>query len=127
MKCAEARDRLLEVRPGAASGEVATHLAGCAACAAFAARLALAQEAMRAHHAGVEPGPGFASRVAAELPGPSEMLGWAALRLLPAGLALAAALAAWSLVAAPDASSLFDTSPSDDPLAWVMASEENGP
>ena len=52
-------------------------------------RLELAREALRDHHARLEPDPELAARVLARLPTAPDPLRWAALRLLPAGLTLA--------------------------------------
>lgn len=52
----------------------------------------LVRRVLRGHHAGIEPDPGFAARVVARLPAAADPLRWAALRLLPAGLALALVL-----------------------------------
>lgn len=55
-------------------------------------KMELVRSALRDHHAGVEPDPGFVSRVRARLPASSDPLRWAAVRLLPAGVALALVL-----------------------------------
>lgn len=55
-------------------------------------KMELAKRALRDHHAGVEPDPGFVTRVKARLPVALDPLRWAAVRLLPAGLALALVL-----------------------------------
>lgn len=57
-------------------------------------KIELALRALREHHADVEPDPGFVARVKDRLrsaAGP-DPLHWAAVRLLPAGLALALVL-----------------------------------
>lgn len=123
MDCRRVRDRLMD-GAGERGTEMIEHLDACAACAAFARRLGEAEALLRAHHAGVEPDAAFAARVVARLPEPSELLGWAALRLLPATLALALVLTAWCVLATPGPSSLVEETPTDDVLAWVVATEE---
>jgi len=83
------RDRLAR---GTAGAEEAAHLEGCPDCAAFARRLELARDVFRSAGAGIEPDPGFARRVVERLLRPAEVLGWAALRALPAAMALALVL-----------------------------------
>lgn len=58
-----------------------------------AERWRAAQEALRAHHARVEPDAAFAARVLARLPEVEDPFAWAALRLLPAAAVLALLLA----------------------------------
>lgn len=128
MTCHEARNELLR-RPEQGLGEalptaIAAHLADCPACARLAERYERVRRDLARHHAGVEPDPGFAARVVARLPRPTEMLGWAALRLLPATLALVLVLSGWCWLAAPAPSALLDESPSDDLLAWVLDPQE---
>ncbi len=118
MKCREVRDQL--IRGGGPPAGVTEHLAGCPACERFASRLRTAQEVLREHHAGAEPDPAFAARVKARLPGSQELLGRAALRLLPVTLALALVLAGWCLVATPGPRSLLAESSGDDLLTWVL-------
>jgi hypothetical protein len=129
MTCHEARNRL-----GASSatppgrGPLADHLTGCAACTAYAARLALARRAFAEHHAGVEPPAGFAARVAQALPARGDLLGWAALRLLPAALALVLVLAGWALVRAHSTPvATGSQTAGDDLLAWVLQGPEEAP
>jgi hypothetical protein len=118
MKCNQIRDRLTA---GGDAGASATHLESCAACARFAARLQTARELFRDPGETVLPDERFAIRVAARLGAEhGSTLGWAAVRLLPATLAVLFALAVWSWQAAPDPSALFEDSPTDDLLAWVV-------
>ncbi len=57
------------------------------------ARWRRALEGLRSHHAGLEPDAGFPARVLARMPAEAaDGLGWAAARLLPAGLAVAVVL-----------------------------------
>jgi hypothetical protein len=107
MRCAEVRDRLLADGATTFGKDVRDHLASCGACVTFAAALAQVRAGLHDHHAGVEPGPDFAARVVARLPGASELLGWASLRLLPAALALAALLTWYGASRGPGLSDLL--------------------
>jgi hypothetical protein len=110
-----------------AGGALAAHLEGCAACADYARRLADAVGALADHHAGAEPDAAFAARVVTSLPARDDALGRAAMRLLPAALALVLVLA--GLVVFEErrrAAEPEDPGPTDDPLAWVLRTEENG-
>ena len=89
MRCGEVRQRLMEDARGATPADVERHLDTCAVCAAFARRLEATRAGLRAHRTDHLPDPAFAARVTAALPGTTEVLGWAALRLLPAAIALA--------------------------------------
>ena len=123
MNCDDLRNRV--VAEGAErSPEIEAHLTDCPECGAFASRVALAHESLRAHHAEHLPDPYFAQRVSALVQGGSEGLGWAALKLLPATLALVLAMTAWCWLATPGPSELVESSPSEDVLGWVL--EESG-
>ena len=125
MNCDDIRTRLTaSSRPASAS--IGRHLAECPACAAFARRVADAQQALNRHHAGIEPDAGFAGRVVAALPQPPAPLTWAAMRLLPAALALVLVLAGWVLIDTSRPSTVADQSPTDDLLGWVLHDTENG-
>jgi hypothetical protein len=100
------------------------HLRGCSGCSGFARRLGLAQEILQEHHGQHQPDAYFAQRVTATLPETPDMLGWAAMRLLPATLAAALVLSVWCWVATPGPGLLVEESPTDDLLVWVM--EEDG-
>ena len=120
--CNEVRKKLVEVaeppRP-----ELAEHLAGCVTCAWFAARLAHARRALREHHAGVEPDAGFVARVVSRLGRPADLVGFAALRLLPAAIALALVLGVLvqmrPTVAEETTASVTEESAGDDLLVWL--------
>ncbi|HEX9637685.1 MAG TPA: hypothetical protein VGB99_09135 [Acidobacteriota bacterium] len=90
MSCTETRRALDHGRPAVQL----EHLAGCRACSVYAERLELARRALREHRAEVEPDPAFAARVAARIDRPLELVGSAALRILPAAVALALILGA---------------------------------
>jgi len=92
MRCADVRRMLMDgtvATSAARATELDAHLAGCADCRAFAARREAVRAGLRAHQFEHVPDAAFAARVTAALPGPTEVLGWAAMRLLPAALALA--------------------------------------
>jgi len=119
--CREIRDRLESATSGDPRRDIDAHLRDCADCARFASRLDAVRRAFAGHHAEVEPDAGFAGRVAARLRhAPADVLGWAAVRLLPATLVLLAALAwiAFQTTAMP--SDLLAESPTDDLLTWVI-------
>jgi hypothetical protein len=120
MKCRDVRDRLT-VQADEPAGSITAHLKGCAACARFADRVRVARTLFREHHGDVEPDVHFASRTAARLTvEPASRLGWAAVRVLPATLALLIILAWLSWQSTPDPWSLFEDSPTDDLLTWVV-------
>jgi hypothetical protein len=119
--CREIRVRLESATSGDHRRDIDAHLRDCADCARFASRLDAVRHALTGHHADVEPDSGFAGRVAARLRhDPADVLGWAAVRLLPATLVLLAALAwiAFQTTATP--SDLLSESPTDDLLTWVV-------
>ena len=89
------------------------------------ARLERARVYFQEHHAGVEPDSGFATRVAARLERPStDLLGWAAWKLLPATLALAVVLAWFALRVTPGTGSVASASPTEDPVGWILNETE---
>jgi hypothetical protein len=125
LSCAPLRARL--TAGVVADAAMLGHLRACAACARYARRLDDVRRHLRGHRLDVTPDPGFAARVAARLPhGPGELLGRAALRLLPATLALALLLAWLSWSVAPDPQSLLFVSPAESPLVWVAEANEAG-
>lgn len=126
-RCREIRDRLESAEAQDRSREVEAHLESCAACARFASRLDAVRDTLAGHQATVEPDAGFAVRVTARLRNdPTDVLGWAAIRLLPATLVLLAALAwiAFQTTATP--SDLLSESPTDDLLTWVVQNGNGG-
>jgi hypothetical protein len=91
----------------------------------LSARLERARQYFREHHAGVEPDAGFAGRVAARLDGQvTEILGWAAWKLLPATLAIALVLAFFVLRVTPGTDLTTSVSPTEDPVAWILNDTE---
>ena len=128
--CRTVRDRLMRSEH---DGEAAAHLGSCPECAAFARRLALAREVLRRPAASadaMEPGPSFALRVVERLPKPAELLGWAALRALPAAVVLVLALL-WIGVSQPSSPEFKDLlSESANPdvvLTYAALAPEAGP
>ena len=116
--CREIRDRL---ESAGRSRDVEAHLESCAGCARFASRLDAVRDALAGHRADVEPDAGFAARVASQLRSdPADVLGWAAVRLLPATLVLLAALAWIAVQTTSTPSDLLTESPTDDLLTWVV-------
>lgn len=124
MRCAEARRQLFDPLGRARSPQLADHLDRCVACAALAERLRHTQQQIRAYRSEHTPDPGFAARVIARLPDATAVLGWAALRLLPAALALALLCSWYSVTRGPGASDLLLRA--DDPqlLTYVALGGE---
>jgi hypothetical protein len=134
------RAAIADVAPGAHAADTADiaarHLASCPDCAAFARRLELARQALAGPRPSpaIEPDPYFPARVLARIARPSELIGWAAFRALPAALGLALALA-WLGLSTPSSSSptppaspLLDEPPSSEQLlAWSSLSPEVWP
>ena len=121
MNCNDLRHRLTGRDAVAhAGGAIREHLSGCPACAVFARRLDAARQLFGRQHVGIDPDAGFAARVIAALPRRGGVLEWAALKLLPAALALAMILAGWVLVEGRGNGSLPEQSPTDDLLGWVL-------
>lgn len=122
MKCGTLRDAL--TRGDAPSPQMRSHLEGCDRCRKFAEAWGSAREGLRRHRHDHAPDPSFSARVLAALPprrerDAADALGWAALRLLPATLALLAILGGWSLVGAPEPAAVQETG-TQDLLAWVV-------
>ena len=112
MSCTDVRQRITGGTPRT-DPSVAAHLGECSGCAGYADRLDAARAVLRAS-ADVLPDPHFATRVLARLPrGRADLLGWAALRVLPAATALVLVLFGWCWIDTPDPLTLFTTSPTD--------------
>jgi len=135
MSCDTLRERLMESDGVPLPRSEAEHLARCESCRRFAARLAAARDALRAHHGNVVPDAAFAARVAARLSrGPAELLGRVAARMLPATVALVLVLGWFAYRGAP-ARTVVETAPettaeatvpTDDLVVWVLdVSEES--
>jgi anti-sigma factor RsiW len=119
MWCAEARQRLFDPE-GTRSPELVAHFETCAACAALLARLEAAQRGLRAHLSEHTPDPAFSARVIQRLPDTAAVLGWAALRLLPAGLVLALLCSWYGATRGPGLSDLL-SQPEDPRLLTYVA------
>ena len=131
--CRGVRDRLMRSGPGPESAAERAHLDACPECAAFACRLALARELLRqpaASAEAMEPDASFSLRVVQRLPRPTDLLGWAALRALPAALVLVLTLL-WIGVSQPPSPEFKDLlSESANPdlvLAYAALAPEAGP
>ena len=119
MSCDDIRNRLTS--GNAEALDVSEHLDRCDACEHYAARIGIARQLFREHHANVEPDGHFPGRVAARLHlQPASTLGWAAVRILPATFAMLLILAWLSWQATPDPASSILASPIEDPLGWVL-------
>lgn len=120
MRCAEARRCLFAVDAGGSDAALAVHLAACATCAALAARLELARSTLRHRRGEHVPDSAFSPRVVAALPDTTQVLGWAALRLLPAALALAVLCSWYGATRGPALSDLL-LHPDDPELLTYVA------
>lgn len=127
MSCRSTRDLMMKRSRDSMGVEVRRHLEDCEGCTRFAERLGLADELLSERQLELDPDAGFAARVVAALPEPPQVLGWAALRVLPATLALALVLVGWTFLQTQTPSVLVEESPSDDLLTWVVESEEVTP
>lgn len=93
-------------------------------------RVEEARRLMREHRTVIDPGPYFVDRVIARLPRNEEMLAWAARRVLPVTLALAAVLSVAVIASngsarrAAATASPATSQQANDPLDWLL---EGGP
>ena len=113
------RTRRLLTRPGGTDTSVRRHLATCDECGRFAARLAAVERSLADHHTQVIPSAGFAGRVRARLAQSDDLLGWAALRVLPATLVLIVLLS-WLNLQGVDSAEAEILDPTDAVLTWVL-------
>ena len=121
--CAQVRGSLLDQRNKSriSARLVDQHLEACPACADFSQRARQAVEALGERRSALVADAGFAARVVQSLPEPSEdFLGWAALRALPAALALSLVLGAWCWSATGAPATLLEEAPTDDLIGWVL-------
>jgi len=88
-------------------------------------RLRQARLYFERHHANVEPDAGFADRVTSRLRSdPTEVLGWAALRLLPASVLLALVLGWASFRTEAWKETSVRQGADEDVIAWVLDGRE---
>jgi anti-sigma factor RsiW len=124
VRCSEIQDQL--TRRSAATAELEAHLGSCPACSRYAARLAHAR-AILAREGAAVPDPGFSRRVVARIPGSAQLLGWAALRALPAAIAIALAIGAFGLFQTPTPeSSLLKDASSEALFAYAALPSDAG-
>jgi hypothetical protein len=129
MTCNEARKRLAAAPPGSVEGELLDHVHGCAGCRRYHDRVLAAGRWFREHRAEVLPDAAFAARVSARL-GPSgsaDALGWAAVRLLPAVLALVVVLGWFAFQTSPDLTATSSEAADDDLLTWLIEQDGTEP
>lgn len=112
------------------SPDVVRHLGRCADCNRLAQSYAQIRSALRERHAGALPDGHFAPRVGAQLREQprAELLGWAAVRLLPITLGLALMLGWFAWQSGPLALTLEGESTvvsTEDPIEWLLADEES--
>jgi hypothetical protein len=122
MNCSKLRDRLTHHEGSPLPEDAGRHLEDCAGCREFAGRLRTARQVLREHRCDAEPDAAFAARVGERLSGGStEMLGWAAARLLPATLALVLVLGWFALRSeAPSQVAYAEQAPTDDLVSWAL-------
>jgi hypothetical protein len=118
MDCREFRSRLMDGQSSSASVGAA-HRDSCGRCQEFERRWALVRLGVgqpAEHHDGDL---AFATRLVARLPKAPEVMGWAALRALPAAVLLALLLAGLGASEVPAPASLLTDDPSSSQLfAW---------
>jgi hypothetical protein len=115
-RCAAVRERLFLGATAEQGEDIALHLRECSDCATFARRRAFVHRALREDACSAQPGSGFPERVVARLNRSStEILGWAALKLLPAAIVTALVLA-WL---AAGVRSRPDLRPTDNLVSWA--------
>lgn len=129
MNCSRARN-ILTAGEEAAMGQLAQHLESCLSCRTFAARMESVRAELRGFRPTIEPDGAFSARVLQRLSEQAplqatDLLGWAALRLLPIALLLTVLLGGWTLLTQPDPESL-QASVDQDPLAWIVNEEADG-
>lgn len=128
MNCKTIRRELSQSSP--LSSEAARHLGRCTDCSRLAQSYEQVRSALRERHAGALPDGHFAPRVGAHLRQQprAELLGWAAVRLLPVTLGLALLLGWFAWQSGPLALTLENESTAvstEDPIEWLLAAEES--
>ena len=125
MRCSAVKDRLLQ-RTGAAAGQPITHhLDGCPACRRFAEHLDEMRRDLRHHHSGFEPDAAFAARVSSRLESDAgEVVGRAALHLLPLSAALLLLLLWISAGTSPREPELTSEDSTQAYIDWILQSPD---
>lgn len=118
MNCRMVREQLTATE-SALRARLDEHLADCESCARYAERLDQARMHFREHLTEVEPDGAFAARVVTRLDAPGDVLGWAAMRLLPGTLALLLVLVVLVFATTGLPSMPVTEAPTDDLLAWL--------
>lgn len=126
MNCETTRRQLSEAVERTPS--LRRHLDRCEPCQQFERRYDELRGALRRRHAEALPDQHFAQRVGARLrqQPQGELLGWAAMRLFPAMLALALLLGWFAWQAGSLETTLTNESAvvsTDDPIEWLLADE----
>jgi hypothetical protein len=126
MNCRDLRDGLTRGADARRNPAQQRHIEECGACRIYAARLRTARQLLRGHHGNIEPDADFSRRVIARLPrrSPTEVLGWAAVRFLPATVALTLVLIWFTLQtgAQPTTTETATLAPTEDLLSWIIDS-----
>jgi len=126
MNCRTAR-RAMDDPGNSREVDLTRHLAGCDDCRKLKAVLDEAGSMLRSRHAGVVPDATFATRVRARLHRePSQLLGMAALRLLPVTILILVVISWLAFTAAPQVEQVSSDAPTEDVLAWVLEDLEEG-
>lgn len=132
LDCRQVRGRVLASRRSD-DVHLEAHLEACRSCADFAVRMEHVRSGLEAHHAAAEPDPGFAVRLRARLEGGDgatldTMARWA-LGMLPAAIAIAAALTWFAAREGALAPTAWDPEPTagDATLEWILADEAETP
>jgi len=125
MDCREAREQLTRSAGESQGAALREHVGACPECGRYRERSEAARDWFRQHQAEVEPNAGFAARVAARIDErPVDVLGWAAVRLLPATLVLVVVLGWLASGRSPDFASIDAGDSGDDLLTWVLDGSE---
>ena len=118
-----AMDRPEELRDAA----FARHLDECEGCRKLKDALDATGSMLRARHAGVVPDAAFATRIRARLHRePAQVLGTAALRLLPVTAIILVLLTWMAFTATPVSDTVVTEAPTEDVLAWLLEAPEDG-
>ena len=126
MNCRKAR-RAMDDPGNSRTADLAAHLAGCDDCRRLREALDETGSMLRSRHAGVLPDAAFATRVRARLRRePAQVLGTAALRLLPLTVLILMVLSWMAFTATPQVEQAGVDAPTEDVLVWVLEDPEEG-